>query len=222
MRNQKTNQLNQKASNESAQVNQIDQTNQVIQNSSEPNFNEIQNSHNQNGRNQPNILEGYFQNSQNVVDNGSTRENSDIKKEPQNSSQRTNDHGLDVDFENNRNYIPKEEYFSEVFQRQRREERHLPSPESLNQNKQVANNSNYQYHEQLVLVDKIRINQYKILAVYKSRMNNLVYLVEYTIFYFYLNPDSVNSIFQDFPSVSNYYYNYYRRKLLARNNLSFF
>ena len=75
MRNQKTNQLNQKASNESAQVNQIVQTNQVIQNSSEPNFNEIQNSHNQNDRNQPNILEGYFQNSQNVVDNGSTREN---------------------------------------------------------------------------------------------------------------------------------------------------
>ena len=218
MRNQKTNQLNQKASNESDQVNQIVQANQVVQNSQEPNFNEIHNSQNQNDRTEPNIVEGYFQF---VGDNRSTLENSDIKKEPQNSSQRNNDHGLDVDFENNRNYIPKEEYFSEVFQRQRREERHLPSPESLNQNNQVANNSNYQYHEQPVLVDKIRINQYKILAVYKSRMNNLVYLVEYTIFSSNLNQDSKNSIFPNFYSVCDYYYKYYRN-ILLKNNLGFF
>ena len=218
MRNQKTNQLNQKASNESDQVNQIVQANQVVQNSQEPNFNEIHNSQNQNDRTEPNIVEGYFQF---VGDNRSTLENSDIKKEPQNSSQRTNDHGLDVDFENNRNYIPKEEYFSEAYQRQRREEIHLPSPESLNQNNQVANNSNYQYHEQPVLVDKIRINQYKILAVYKSRMNNLVYLVEYTIFSSNLNQDSKNSIFPNFYSVCNYYYKYYRN-ILLKNNLGFF
>ncbi len=218
MRNQKTNQLNQKASNESDQVNQIVQANQVVQNSQEPNFNEIHNSQNQNDRTEPNIVEGYFQF---VGDNRSTLENSDIKKEPQNSSQRNNDHGSNVNSKKSRNFVHKDEFF-EAYQRQRREEIHLPSPESLNQNNQVANNSNYQYHEQPVLVDKIRINQYKILAVYKSRMNNLVYLVEYTIFYFYLNPDSVNSIFQDFPSVCNYYYNYYIRKLLARNNPSFF
>ena len=217
MRNQKTNQLNQKASNESAQVNQIVQTNQVIQNSQEPNFNEIHNSQNQNDRTEPNIVEGYFQF---VGDNRSTLENSDIKKEPQNSSQRNNDHGSNVNSKKSRNFVHKDEFF-EAYQRQRREEIHLPSPESLNQNNQVANNSNYQYHEQPVLVDKIRINQYKILAVYKSRMNNLVYLVEYTIFSSNLNQDSKNSIFPNFYSVCDYYYKYYRN-ILRKNGLGFF
>ena len=217
MRNQKTNQLNQKVSNESDQINQIVQANQVVQNSQEPNFNEIHNSQNQNDRTEPNIVEGYFQF---VGDNRSTLENSDIKKEPQNSSQRNNDHGSNVNSKKSRNFVHKDEFF-EAYQRQRREEIHLPSPESLNQNNQVANNSNYQYHEQPVLVDKIRINQYKILAVYKSRMNNLVYLVEYTIFSSNLNQDSKNSIFQNFYSVCNYYYKYYRN-ILHKNNLGFF
>ena len=218
MRNQKTNQLNQKVSNESDQINQIVQANQVVQNSQEPNFNEIHNSQNQNDRTEPNIVEGYFQF---VGDNRSTLENSDIKKDPQNSSQRNNDHGSNVNSKKSRNFVPKEEYFSEAYQRQRREEIHLPSPESLNQNNQVANNSNYQYNEQPVLVDKIRINQYKILAVYKSRMNNLVYLVEYTIFSSNLNQDSKNSIFPNFYSVCNYYYKYYRN-ILLKNNIGFF
>ena len=217
MRNQKTNQLNQKASNESDQVNQIVQANQVVQNSQEPNFNEINNSQNKNDRTEPNIVEGYFQF---VGDNRSTLENSDIKKEPQNSSQRNNDHGSNVNSKKSRNFVHKDEFF-EAYQRQRREEIHLPSPESLNQNNQVANNSNYQYHEQPVLVDKIRINQYKILAVYKSRMNNLVYLVEYTIFSPNLNQNSKNSIFPNFYSVCNYYYKYYRN-ILLKNNLGFF